>query len=81
VKNNCGGEVPDGPPNGHTWIVDDNGAVDVFVLDNGFHNGPGCSACGEWSCEHCTPDCWQEECSAFIEVKAVVVRPALPQPR
>lgn len=27
--------------------------LNMFVLDCGFHNGPGCETCGWSTCEHC----------------------------
>jgi len=46
-----------------TW--GDDGHVDIFVTDAGFHNGPGCETCGWSACMHCD---WQAkkipQCSA-----------------
>lgn len=46
-----------------TW--DDGQRVDMFVMDAGFHNGPGCETCGWSACMHCD---WKAEdiptCSA-----------------
>lgn len=36
----------------HSWKIHD-GEVDMFVIDIGIHNGPGCEACGFTVCEHC----------------------------
>lgn len=30
-----------------------DGEVDIFVLNYGFHNGPGCIKCGDEWCHHC----------------------------
>lgn len=30
-----------------------SGDLDIFVLDEGFHNGPGCETCGWSCCWHC----------------------------
>jgi hypothetical protein len=38
---------------GHVLKLDEDGAVDEFVCDAGYHNGPGCSVCGESWCQHC----------------------------
>lgn len=38
---------------GHILKRNEDGAVDEFVCDAGFHNGPGCSRCGESWCHHC----------------------------
>lgn len=42
---------------GHTPIMDDvvDPHVDIFVTNNGIHNGPGCATCGWTTCWHCTP--------------------------
>lgn len=38
---------------GHMPILEENGNLDVFVLEYDHHNGPGCSACGWSCCHHC----------------------------
>lgn len=40
---------------GHSPIMYE-GVLDAFVLDENFHNGPGCSTCGWSVCWHCSPD-------------------------
>ena len=45
----------------HVWATDDNGEVDHFGMDYGFHNGPSCTVCGHSFCEHCADD-WETEC-------------------
>lgn len=47
---------------GHVLKRDEDGAVDLFVVDSGFHNGPGCSRCGESWCHHCTNAASIEPC-------------------
>lgn len=37
---------------GHTPILYE-GQLDIFVLDVGHHNGPGCSVCRDMWCWHC----------------------------
>lgn len=45
----------------HLWHKE-NGKIDMWYLDCGYHNGPGCEVCGVSVCEHCEPD-WEEmEC-------------------
>ena len=45
----------------HLWHKD-GGEIDMWYLDYGYHNGPGCEVCGASVCEHCEPD-WEElEC-------------------
>lgn len=39
--------------NGHTPVMTEEGYLDVWVMNVGFHNGPGCSKCGMSWCEHC----------------------------
>ncbi len=34
---------------------DDDGRIDIFRLESGFHNGPECKLCGESWCHHCQP--------------------------
>lgn len=38
---------------GHTPVLYSFGSLDHFVMESGFHNGPGCSVCGWSCCEHC----------------------------
>lgn len=38
---------------GHVLKRGSYGDIDIFVRDNGFHNGPGCELCGESWCHHC----------------------------
>lgn len=46
----------------HDFYTDPSGEVDIWYLDQDFHNGPGCRAChGSW-CEHCHSDVYDEEC-------------------
>lgn len=40
-------------PKGHIWRLNEHGEVDCWVVDEGFHNGPGCSVCHFSFCEHC----------------------------
>ena len=40
----------------------DEGKVDWFVMDSGFHNGPGCSKCGKSWCQWCTSPSEIEPC-------------------
>ena len=46
----------------HDWIRDKNGEIDMWVMDVGFHNGPGCKRCGVTVCECCNPDYDQDKC-------------------
>jgi hypothetical protein len=38
---------------GHVLRRDEDGRVDNFVMEYGFHNGPGCVNCHDSWCEHC----------------------------
>jgi hypothetical protein len=42
-------------PGGHAFYERDGG-IDPFILDAGYHNGPGCEACFVTWCEHCSDD-------------------------
>ncbi len=41
---------------GHVPVINDDGDLDIGVVDFGDHNGPGCSACGWDVCWHCHAD-------------------------
>ena len=47
----------------HMWYRDKDGDIDMFYLDYGYHNGPGCMKCGASFCEHCAPDWADDPCS------------------
>ena len=52
-----------GPPNGHEWVLEDDGTVDIFAHESGdHHNGPRCTRCGQGFCHHCQPDIYQKDC-------------------
>jgi hypothetical protein len=38
---------------GHTLRVDEDGDVDIFAVEGGYHNGPACETCGWGACMHC----------------------------
>lgn len=38
---------------GHVLKRDEDGGIDIFVMDVGYHNGPGCVNCHESWCHHC----------------------------
>ena len=46
----------------HLWYKDENGNIDEWRVDNGFHNGPECQICHTAFCEQCTPDWSTTEC-------------------
>ena len=39
---------------GHVLKRDEDGKVDHWVVDSGYHNGPGCAKCHASWCHHCT---------------------------
>lgn len=38
---------------GHRWKREDDGAIDIFGVEWGHHNGPICVNCGYGFCHHC----------------------------
>lgn len=40
----------------HQWRRKENGEIDDFAMEFGYHNGPVCERCGYSFCEHCEPD-------------------------
>jgi hypothetical protein len=50
----------------HTWQKDTFGKPDDFAYDveaaYTAHNGPRCTVCGFFFCEHCWPGGWQQDC-------------------
>lgn len=40
----------------HQWRRKENGEIDDFAWDFGYHNGVACEICGETVCVHCNPD-------------------------
>lgn len=48
---------------GHRLVRDEDGEIDVFVLDCEYHNGPGCELCGESWCHHCRDEVDACECA------------------
>jgi hypothetical protein len=50
----------------HQWKREADGEVDVFAHDvefeGGGHNGPRCTVCDLFFCQHCQPKAWRFEC-------------------
>lgn len=44
----------------HDWAKNEDGTIDYFAFENGFHNGPRCTRCSHSFCEHCDPDGYDE---------------------
>lgn len=40
----------------HLWKKDDDGEVDEWAWESGFHNGVHCNICYKSICVHCEPD-------------------------
>lgn len=54
-------------PGGHSFVVDQKnhhplGVIDIFRLDENYHNGPECAKCGGFFCQHCNRDIYTEQC-------------------
>ena len=45
----------------HDWRRNEDGKIDEFAYDGGYHNGPMCKRCYYSFCMHCNPDGWNEE--------------------
>lgn len=46
----------------HDWYLDEDGEIDVWRMEYGYHNGPGCRRCEKIWCQHCEPEIWDQEC-------------------
>lgn len=46
----------------HLWYRDEDGEIDTWRFNVGFHNGPECQICHETLCIHCHPDWQDDEC-------------------
>lgn len=46
----------------HDFYKDEDGDIDIWRVDEGYHNGPECIRCGEIACHHCAPWVYTEEC-------------------
>lgn len=47
----CGVDFGEKPE--HEWLRGDDGEIDHFAFENGYHNGPMCARCYHSHCEHC----------------------------
>lgn len=50
---------------GHKWKLDEYGKIDDFAMSYENHNGPECTECGYYFCEHCTPHGPTEDCDGW----------------
>lgn len=46
----------------HDWMLDEDGKIDMWASESGFHNGPMCKRCYHSVCVHCDPDWNEDEC-------------------
>ena len=53
----------------HDWERDENGDIDDFACDIGYHNGPMCKRCYYSFCVHCDPNGWNKEPCIFDKYK------------
>ena len=44
----------------HDWIRDENGEIDEWAAENGYHNGPLCKRCYHSFCIYCNPDGYKD---------------------
>lgn len=47
---------------GHAFALDTRGEIDVWALDEEYHNGPRCVTCHTYFCEHCDRGLYEEIC-------------------
>lgn len=52
---------------GHKLCRNEDGEVDHWVVDVGYHNGPGCELCKDSWCEHCTDADKVRECPGNVK--------------
>lgn len=38
----------------HTWEQGEDGYINIFAFEEGYHNGPKCVVCGYSFCHHCS---------------------------
>lgn len=53
----------------HDWVRKENGDIDDFAYDGGYHNGPVCKRCYYSFCIFCNPDGWNDEPCIIDEYK------------
>ena len=63
---------------GHMPVVDEDGKLNFFVCDSGYHNGPGCHACGWSCCWHCCAVSDIPECIAIAHGRRLAERSRKP---
>lgn len=56
----------------HNWEKDENGNINEWAWENGFHNGVFCVDCGESVCVCCNPYYMElDDCTGPKESKAI----------
>ena len=51
----------------HDWRLTDEGEIDTFASEEGFHNGPLCKRCYHSFCVHCNPDGYTDELPCTVD--------------
>lgn len=53
----------------HDWYKDEDGNIDEWAWESGYHNGVICKRCGESFCVHCTPNYDETKCTESEELE------------
>jgi hypothetical protein len=53
--------------NGHVWMREEDGSIDIFGYSSGHCNGPRCSVCGYGFCHHCHDEVPQNHVCSGIQ--------------
>ena len=56
----------------HNWERDENGNINEWAWEAGFHNGVFCVDCGKSVCVHCNPDYMEfDDCTGPQKQKVI----------
>lgn len=56
----------------HNWERDENGNINEWAWEAGFHNGVFCVDCGKSVCVHCNPDYMEfDDCTGPQKPKVI----------
>ncbi len=56
----------------HNWERDENGNINEWAWEAGFHNGVFCVDCGKSVCVHCNPDYMElDDCTGPQKSKVI----------
>lgn len=56
----------------HNWERDENGSINEWAWESGFHNGVFCVDCGKNVCVHCNPDYMElDDCTGPQKPKVI----------